>query len=99
MFLLIYKKSTKHVVATRTDLSTPAPKPASYWFFTYIKDNKISDQDAQDLTYVETEVLDLAFDANKYFWNETTQQVEEDPNFVPPLPPTPPPEPIQPTTP
>ena len=95
MFMLIYKKSTKHVVSYRIDTSTPAPQSAAYWFSIFIKDNKISAQDAQDLVYVETEMMELAFDTDKYLWNETTQQIEQDPNYVL----QPPPEPILPTTP
>lgn len=89
MFMLIYKKSTKHVVYYRIDTSTPAPQPAAYWFSMYLKDNKVSAQDAEDLTYVETEMMDLEFGIAKYLWNETTQQVEEDPSYVPPPPPEP----------
>lgn len=89
MFMIVYKKSTKHIASYRCDVSTPAPQSAAYWFSVYLKDNKISAQDAENLTYVETEFVELAFDTDKYLWNETTQQIEEDPSYVPPPPPEP----------
>ena len=95
MFMLIYNKSTKHIVSSRNDMSTPAPQTADYWFSVYIKDNKIAAEDAQDLTFVETEHVDMMFNVNQYTWNESTQQIEADPSYVAPAPISPPVEPAE----
>ena len=93
MFMIVYKKSTKHIVSYRSDAST-APQSAAYWFSVFIKDNGLTSQEANDLAFVETAPVTLAFDTDKYLWNESTQQAEEDPSYVPP-PPAPPPENLQ----
>lgn len=99
MFMIIYKKSTKHIVSYRVDTSTPAPQSAAYWFSVFVKDQELTPQEADELAFVETTPVTLAFDADKYLWNETTQQVEEDLSYVPPPPSTPPSDLTQPTTP
>ena len=101
MFMLIYKKSTSIVVSIRCDEPSSQPLPADTWFNIYLKDNKISASDALDFAYVEIERIELAFDVNKYMWNESTQQVDLNPAYVAPIPapetkePTPPAEPTK----
>ena len=85
MFMIIYKKSTKHIVQVRTDDST-FPTEAQIWLNTYIKDNKLSADQATDLTYVQPAPIELALAHGKHMWNESTQQVDEDPNYVEPTP-------------
>ncbi len=88
MFMYIYKKSTKHIVSFRSDTSTPTPESPEFWLSIYIKDNKVSAADAQDLTFVETDFVDMTIDINQYKWNESTRRIEADPSYVPPPPPT-----------
>lgn len=84
MFIVIYKKSTKHVVSYRSDDSTGvASLLAEYFFNQYLKDNNATAEQAADLTYVETAYVELAFAPEKYLWNESTQQVEVDSSYVP----------------
>lgn len=99
MFMVIYKKSTKHIVSHRSDTSTPAPQSAAYWFSVFVKDQGLTSQEADELAFIETAFIDVAFDTDKYLWNETTQQVDLDPNYVPPPPSTPPSDLTQPTNP
>ena len=86
MFMLIYKKSTGIVVSFRNDEPTSQPVTAETWFSIYLKDNSISASDALDLAYVEIEKIELAFDKNKYMWNESTQQLDLNPAYVAPTP-------------
>lgn len=86
MFMVIYKKSTNHIVSFRSDNSTPEPESAQYWFSMYLKDNKISAADAENLAFAETEVVDFIPSENKYKWNESTQKIELDPSYVEPTP-------------
>jgi hypothetical protein len=88
MFIIIYKKSTKHIVQVRSDASTN-PVPAETWLNIYIKDHKLTADQGADLTYVETSPIEFSFVIGKHMWNESTQQVDEDPNYVPPTPITP----------
>jgi len=99
MFMIVYKKSTKHIVSYRVDTSTPAPQSAAYLFSVFVNDQELTPQEADELAFVETTPVKLTFNTDKYVWNETTQQIEEDPNFVPPPPPPPRPELTQTTTP
>ena len=87
MFIFIYKKSTKQVVTYRNDSSTGvASLSAEYFFNLYLKDSGATAEQAADLTYVETAHVELAFAPDKYLWNESTQQVEEDSSYVAPTP-------------
>ena len=87
MFAIFYKKSTKHIVGCRTDQTTPSPQSAEYWFDVYLKDNKLFIEDFADLTFVETAYQNFGLETGKYMWNESTKQIEEDPNYVAPTPP------------
>ena len=89
MYMIIYKKSTKKIACTRTDNSTPAPQTPQFWLSVYIKDNKLSAAEAEDLTFVETEPVEGGFELDQYKWNESTRQIEVDPNYVAPTPVTP----------
>ena len=88
MFIIIYKKSTKHIVQVRSDGST-VPTPAATWLNIYAKDNKLTADEATDLTYVEIAPIEFGLIHGKHLWNESTQQVDEDPNYVAPTPVTP----------
>ena len=87
MNLVIYKKSTKHIVQVRHDSST-VPNSAANWFNVYIKDIRATAEQAADLTYVEIRSpIEISLLIGKHLWNETTQQVDEDPAYVePPAP-------------
>jgi|Laugrespbdmm15sn_2_1035079.scaffolds.fasta_scaffold01354_4 hypothetical protein len=86
MYIIIYKKSTGKIVFTRTDTSAPTPQSPQFWLSVYIKDNKLSAAEAEDLTFVETEPVEGGFELDQYKWNESTQQLEVDPNYVAPTP-------------
>jgi len=94
MFMIIYKKSTKHIVHYRNDGST-VRTDAQTWFNIYIKDNKLSADQAADLTYIELAPIEINLIHGKHLWNESTQQVEEDPTYVEPTPVEP--TPVEPT--
>jgi hypothetical protein len=79
-------------VSFRSDVSVPEPESAQYWFSMYLKDNKISAADAENLAFVETEYTQFVLNENQYKWNESTLQIEEDPSYVAPTP-----EPTEPT--
>jgi hypothetical protein len=87
MFIIIYKKSTKHIVNMRHDSSSDAALRApQYWLDVYIQDSKSSTDEASDLAYVELAPREINLQIGKHVWNESTQQVDEDPNYVPPTP-------------
>lgn len=81
MFCIVYNKSTKHIFHKRKDSSTPTPKTSSELFQIYLKDNNATDNE-----FAFAESLDQ-FDliVGKHVWNESTQTVEEDPNYVAPV--------------
>ena len=85
MFIIIYKKSTKHIVQVRSDDST-VPVSTETWLNIYIKDNKLTADQATDLTYVEPASIEVNIIYGKHLWNESTQQIDEDPSYVPPTP-------------
>jgi hypothetical protein len=98
MYLIIYKKSTKQIVNFRSDGSTGETSPtAEYFFNLYLKDSGASAEQAADLTYVEPAFVEFGLEDGKHVWNESTQQVDEDPSYVPPTPPVIP-APAEPTT-
>ena len=83
MFIIIYKKSTKHVVHVRSDNSTTQAL-AENLFNIYLEDSKANTDQVADLAYIETTPVQLVFDAEKYLWNESTQQVDLNPDYVTP---------------
>jgi hypothetical protein len=85
MFILIYKKSTKHIVQVRNDVSTN-PSDAQTWLNIYAKDNNLTADQTTDLTYAEIAPIEFGLIHGKHMWNESTQQVDEDPNYVAPTP-------------
>lgn len=87
--MIIYKKSTKHIVQARNDISNN-PLNSQSWFNIYLRDNKITEEQARDLAYTETTPIELNFILGKHLWNESTQQVEDDLSYVPPPLPEPP---------
>lgn len=91
MFIVIYKKSTKHIMQVRTDGST-VPTPAVTWLNIYVTDSNLTAEQAEDHVYVETSSAVPSLIVGKHLWNESTQQVDEDPNYVAPTPITPPQE-------
>ena len=82
MFAIFYKKSTKHIVGFRHDQSTPAPQSAEFWFNVFLKDNREGISDPSDIAFVETAYKDFCLELGRQMWNETTQQVEDDPSYV-----------------
>ena len=86
MFIIIYKKSTKHIMSYRHDSSTGLVNTAEYYFNLYLKDNNLTPDQALDLTYIETAPIVLSLQIGKHLWNELTQQVEEDSSYVAPTP-------------
>lgn len=85
MFIIIYKKSTKHIAQVRTEGST-VPTPAGTWLNIHIRDTGLTAEQAADFTCVETSSAVPNLIIGKYMWNESTQQVDEDPTYVAPTP-------------
>lgn len=96
MFCIIYNKASKHIAHSRHDTSTPAPQPASYWFSVFLEDHNSSANDYACVEIPYVKGREIIFGRDK--WNETTQQIEADPNWVPPAP-EPEPEPTPTPTP
>jgi len=87
MFVIIYKKSTKHIMTFRHDTSSDSTlRTPQYWLDVYIKDSRSSTDEASDLTYVELAPMEIILQVGKHVWNESTQQVEEDPSYIQPTP-------------
>jgi hypothetical protein len=86
MFMIIFDTATKYVLGHRADSSTPVSRTAAEMFALFLKDNNVSAQNVQNFGFAEIAPIELVFDENKYKWNETTQQVELDPSYIPPTP-------------
>lgn len=84
MLFIIYNKTTKHVVVVRTDTSIPAPAPLATHLAYFADDHNVDPQDYAIVELKNKKVGDVK--TGKHMWNEATQQLEEDPNYVEPPP-------------
>lgn len=91
MFAIFYDKNSLVVLGFRHDISTN-PMSAVQAFDDYLIGHSRSDVDT---AYAELAYQNLDFQDNKYLYNPTTNQIDENPNYVEPVPT---PEPVEPTT-
>ncbi len=96
MFIIVYHKTTKKLVHFRHDMCAPQDRTAQYWYNIFLTDNELSDENYSFAEVPVTKALDAIIIGN-HVYNEATQQVEVDPDWVAPAP-TPAPEPTKPTT-
>jgi|APGre2960657373_1045057.scaffolds.fasta_scaffold13425_3 hypothetical protein len=84
MLFIIYNKATKHVVVARVDSSTPAPAPLATHLAYFADDHNVNPQDYAIVELQNKKLGDVK--TGKHMWNETTQQLDEDPSYVEPPP-------------
>lgn len=86
MFLVMYDKSSKKIAQFRHDLSSPQTCTAQYYFDQFLKGNGVSSESHAfaEIPYVETYG---AIAIGNHVFNESTQTVEADPSYVPPVDP------------
>jgi len=92
MFVIVYHKTTKKLIHHRHDMNVPQTLTAQYWFDVFLSDNEVGDENYAFAEVPFTKALNDIVIGNHVF-NETTGQVEADPNYVAP---TPDPIPVQP---
>ena len=84
MFVIVYNKATKKIVYFRNDLAVPQVHTAQYWFDMFLEDNKIDDENHAFAEVTYTKDLSNIVIGN-HVYNEATNAVEEDPNYVAPI--------------
>jgi hypothetical protein len=89
MFYIIYDRATKHISECRNDMSTGAPTDTTVWLEQFAKNHGCN---AADYRLVEIPYREFQLIIGKHIYNPSSQQIEQDPNWVaPPPPPSPPP--------
>lgn len=91
MFIIVYHKITKKLVHFRHDMCAPQVHTAQYWYNIFLKDNELGDENYSFAEVSVTKALDAIIIGN-HIYNESTGQVEADPNYVAPTPIAPPQE-------
>ena len=87
MICIIYNKTTKHIMAVRQDNSSPQPAPLSTHLSYFLDDHQVSAEDFAIVEVFNKKITEI--NPIKHMWNEATQQIEEDPNYVKPPEPEP----------
>jgi hypothetical protein len=84
MFVVMYDKSSKKLAGFRRDLSSPQVCTAQYFFDRFLENNRLS---SENYTFAEIPYLDAhaAIAIGNHVFNESTQTVEADPSYVPPV--------------
>lgn len=88
MFLVIYHKTTKKIVQHRHDMSVPLTHKAQDYFNFFLVDNEFREDDYTFAEVPFTKALNNIVIGN-HIYNESSGQVEADPNYVAPTPVTP----------
>lgn len=88
MFVIVYHKTTKKLVQYRHDMCVPQVHTAQYWFDLFLDDNEIGDENYTFAEIPFTKALN-SIEIGNHVYNESTGQVEADPNYVRPTPPAP----------
>ena len=88
MFVVIYDNSTKKIMEYRHDLSAPQVRTAKYYFDQFLENNEaISDNYAfAEIPYAKKYASIVI---GNHVFNESTQTIEADPSYVPPVDPIP----------
>jgi hypothetical protein len=88
MFVVMYNKSSKKITGFRRDLSVPQVCTAQYYFDDFLESNGASNESHAfaEIPYSETNGVIVI---GNHVFNESTQTVEADPNYVPPVDPIP----------
>ena len=84
----MYDKSSKKIAEFRHDTSSPQVRTAQYYFDQFLVNRGVSSESHAfaEIPYVETYG---AIVIGNHVFNESTQTVEADPNYVPPVDPIP----------
>ncbi len=88
MYVVIYDKSSKKIAEYRHDLSSPQVCTAQYYFDEFLVNRRVSSESHAfaEIPFAETYG---AIVIGNHVFNESTQTVEADPNYVPPVDPIP----------
>lgn len=91
MFVVMYHKTTKKIAQYRHDFSKVSPHTAQEYFDLFLLDNEFGDENYTFAELPITKSLNIITIGN-HIYNESTQQIEADPNYVAPAlyEPTPP---------
>ena len=88
MFVVMYDKSSKKITGFRHDLSSPQVYTAQFYFDDFLKSHRLNSDSHAFAEIPFVEACERIVIGNHVF-NESTQTVEADPNYVPPVDPIP----------
>ena len=80
----MYDKNSKKIAGFRRDLSSPQTRTAQYYFDDFLESRRVS---RESHAFAEIPYLDAhaAIAIGNHVFNESTQTVEADPSYVPPV--------------
>ena len=89
MYTIAYSKNSKKIILSHYDETTGTPPDPHIRLADHCKLNGLNVNDYVAMVYPYDETFKVVF--GKHVFNEATQQIDEDPNYVEP---TPPPDPV-----
>ena len=79
MFYIIYDRATKHISECRNDMSTGTSVDTTVWLEKFAANHGCN---AADYCLVEIPYREFHLTIGKYIYNPSSQQIEQDPNWV-----------------